>query len=149
MKLEAFETLAGSIYGGYTMRMVAAELIARMPNSGANDMQFELLTALAETSDDEPETLASIVDEAIDYLQCTEVLPPFCSIQWEDNEVRVIPYVDDELPRVSDPAELDERTEDYVLSVTDHGNVTLWERVGEPVPRTDGYSEYREVWSMV
>lgn len=139
---DAFDTLAGSSSGGYSSQDFVAELLEHVINiggmSGADISDYQQI-ADSESEDGDTEADEAI-DELIDWLSDHAILPPSCTLTMEDNEVRVIPYVDDELPRLSDYPDARVDGEDVIYVVNDHGNVTcqVW----------DGKA-YVTVWEMV
>lgn len=154
MKLYAFDTLAGSSFGGVSIQEVAHALKAAYRRVADREWNQP---APSDTGDVSGEEWDAYVDEIIDGL--SGFAPPYCDVCWEDNEVRVLPYIDDELPRFEEIP--DDFEGDYCYTVTDHGNVTLWERhtVCDGANH-DGRSStchvdkclvpaYRSVWSMV
>ena len=124
-----FDVIAGSSAGGWSDREIAAEIIRHCVILSSDSGTAErLYRELAETSDDDIDIdgwTQELEDTAIDHL------PPYCSLQWQDNELTVIPYIDDDLPRLDH--HLDhyaagpgvESTYEY-LHINDHGNADLF-----------------------
>ena len=78
--------------------------------------------------------------DCADLLSNDAPIADYCTVSLEDNEWRVLPYLDDELPRFEECPESFEG--DNVLVVNDHGNVTCyWWNSSE--------RQYSEVWAMV
>ncbi len=87
---------------------------------------------------------------------CDVVLPAYCSFSWEDNELRVVPYIDDELTKVDELPCIDGEwehanpdNEEYILLINDHGNATLFEWFDSHRGDSDQYQTWQEVWGMV
>jgi len=138
-----FDVIAGSSVGGWSNREMAAEIIRHCVILSSDGGTAErLYRELAETSDEDID-----VDGYTEKLEETAVdsLPPYCVIQWQDNELTVIPYIDDDLPR------FDHHLDHYsagaaptyeYIHVNDHGNADLfvW---------NDSKRDFDLVWSMV
>ncbi len=137
-QIAAFDKLAGDSLGRLDSGDIIEDLLVLMRELGLSHVVERLqLEIQQDANSDDPEYQDDVIQECIDYLQ--DFAPAYCCIEWEDNEIRVIPCVDDELPRYE--WEIPEDcSDDYAYTVTDHGNVTLWER------KADGYYE---VWAMV
>lgn len=88
---------------------------------------------LANTNDDDVD-VADYERIFDDY----DVLPASCYITWQDNELIVLPFIDDDVPRLPDYPE--SFVEDVVYVVNDHGNITCQEWNGK---------KYVTVWDMV
>ena len=130
--LPAFTTITGSNDGGFSAREMATDIIQTAEYAGT------LLPAawreLAQTDDDD-------VDPN-DYLDLLEPLSisPSCSITWQDNELLVLPYIDDEIPRFTDYPDGFQPDGEVIYVVNDHGNVTCQAWNGKA---------YETVWDMV
>jgi hypothetical protein len=151
--LRPFEVLAGSSHGLSTPRQTAIELIAfcnlfEFSGTGADvaiqkafqekvqGYTYELASTADENSDDIfeiQEDLATLINEYVP-------LPVSCTLSLQDNEWIVLPYIDDELPRLDECPET--FVDDVIYSVNDHGNVDCYEWI-------PAKQEYRNVWSMV
>jgi hypothetical protein len=140
--IPAFEVITGSSYGGFTQREMAVDLLKAV----------ELVTSqidtkadwqdLAEYSDDDSE-INDLISEYVDHLNEYAPIPDSCSISWQDNELIVMPYIDDEIEKFEEVP--DDFSDDVIYQVSDHGNVTCfhWERIS----RLQG--KYVEIWAMV
>lgn len=138
----AFETIAGSSIGVSSDRETTAEMIEAVETTTSihklsTDRFWQ---ELARLSDDNSGEMYEIQEECADLLNESMPMPEFCSVTLEDNEWRVIPEIDDYLTRVSDIPE--EYSEDYLLLVNDHGNVTCLEW-------NNNTREYQSIWDMV
>lgn len=124
IKFEPWEIIAGSSFGTWTQQEVVERLCSRLDVPMLKNLQ----------DDEIDDYIDGLIELANDYA------PPFCAIQWADNEVRVLPYVDEwETPRYEDIPE--NCSDEYLYVVNDHGNVTLYGRQAN--------GEYLEIWSMV
>lgn len=140
--LKPFDHLAGSSFGTWTNAEVMDELNLLL--SKLND-QYKIdeneLTGVSPDSEDYNVIVDGVIDELIDLLQ--DYAPDYCTVQWEDNEVRVIPYIDDELPKVSDiplTNVINDTIVNEILVVNDHGNVSYMTWDGE---------DFVSQWDMV
>jgi len=146
--LQPWQRIAGCSQGTTSEREVVVEMLETLDylakqveaqqgfeiGREANKLWRELAAEQDETVD--------AMDYGIDFAEIVnDLLPPSCTMLWEDNEFRVTPYVDDEIPRFADfddiPDDFDD-TEYYI--VNDHGNVAYY-------VRHDG--EFVMVWDMV
>lgn len=140
---KAFDVIAGSSAGGWSDREIAAEIIKHCVILSSDSGTAEsLYRELAETADYDID-VQGWTDELIETAE--DSLPPYCTIKWQDNELTVLPYIDEELPRHSD--HLDHCNDGPVptyeyLHVTDHGNVDLfcW---------NESKRDFDLIWSMV
>ena len=126
---DPFDVIAGSSLGGWSSREMAAEIIRHCVILSSDSGTAErLYKELAETPDDDIDVdgwTSELIDTAADSL------PPYCAIEWRDNELTVLPYIDDDLMR------LDHHLDHYndglayppgdpireYLHVNDHGNI--------------------------
>jgi len=138
--ISAFESLAGSSSGTWTDRETTAELIRVLDLVQNQISTAEYYQDLAKCSDDDTQTMYEIQQEVAGHIEYYAPLPDCCSVTLQDNEWQVIPYIDEDLPRLEDIPET--YTEDLVYQVNDHGNVSLYK--WHP-----NFREYREVWAMV
>lgn len=97
-----------------------------------------------EDHEDYSQILSEIADEAIDWLNNHNVVP-YSHYVFEDNSLFLMPDVDGAREDVEFVSSRNEEypPDDYEgewLHVNDHGNVTLYVRVG---------GEDREIWAMV
>lgn len=135
MKFEAFETITGSNIGNMSEMECAQDIIkllSAIPETKekAGKWQDELISmSLSDNESDVFDFLDELVDELRDYAET----PESCSIDWEDNELRVIPYVDDCGTILDDSV-------DVIYRSNDHGNITCYEFDGD---------SYKAIWSMV
>lgn len=97
-----------------------------------DDTEAKALATLLEIDSDYcaglPEAAAAVLDDLADRLQ--EFAPPYCYFgahSGDGSDFGFWPNLDaiDELPKVSDPNEVDDIGQDCVF-VNDHGNVTLY-----------------------
>ena len=137
--LKAFDYLTGSNYGTMTEREICMDLVAIL-DEWRSDMTPEYYRALAGLHDTEHQELHDIQQEIIDHLDYYAERHPYTVFEWSNNELIVMPFIDDELEQVEECPE--SYSGDYLYLVNNHGNVDLlqWN------PDT---KEYRIVWSMV
>lgn len=121
-----------------------------------DDSGVKKLMRDATEADPETEDAASIVDDLINALN--EYAPPYATFgahEGDGADFGFWPVMDtlDEDCRYGDVLKIDAGDEipgdfdgEYVVAVTDHGNVTLYERNDE---RLRGESAWIEVWSTV
>ena len=132
--IPAFEHLAGSSFGTWSDLEVTETMLEIARKVSSTTFLPDL-----EPSEDDAQCVHYMVQQ-----ECAEEIQhhvaPFCTVELLDNEWRVLPYIDDELPQVEDYPE--EHIGDYILQVNDHGNVTLleWQY---------NQNDYRSVWAMV
>ena len=83
-----------------------------------------------------------MIEEMIDILNNDMPIPDSCSVSWQDNELLVLPYIDDEIPRYEDIPDNLQNGDYTIYVVNDHGNVTCmyWD---------DQKREYISQWDMV
>ena len=144
--ISAFEVITGSTYGGFTPREIAVDLINAL----------EIVTSLIDTKrdwqelaaapDDETEVIEGIISDYIDHLNCYAPIPDSCAIGWHDNEIIVMPYIDDEIPKFEDVP--DSFIDDVIYQVSDHGNCTCYRWNPNDVSGNQT-GAYNEIWSMV
>lgn len=137
---EAFETLAGSTCGTYTLREICADMIDAHTQAIGDNSQYDMREELARASDDDAEIMDDIIRDCIDALnEADDILPPSCTVDWHDGEILVLPYIDDDVPRVAGLP--DGPTDDgLVYVVNDHGNVGCYAWNG---------SDWLYQWGMV
>jgi hypothetical protein len=143
--IPAFEVITGSTYGGFTPREMAVDLIKAV----------ELVTSLIDTKtdwqflaiceDDDP-AISEFIEEYTRHLDYYAPIPDSCSIEWHDNELIVMPYIDDEIPRFEEVPE--SFIEDVIYQVSDHGNVTCYRWNPNDVSGNQT-GAYNEIWAMV
>jgi hypothetical protein len=134
----AFETLAGSSLGTWSNRAIAYELVSILEKVSQFDcLDFYKTIAACE---DDSDILIIIQEDIVEKLNEYMPMPEFCTVTLQDGEWIVIPYIDDDLKRVADIPEA--YTDDYVLFVNDHGNVTCYQW-------NDTKREYVSIWDMV
>ncbi len=135
----AWTTIAGSRYGTETPRATAFELIQNLGLLNHHHAD-RLMSELAESYDDSQDIL-DIQDEAAEYLNDCLNMPSDCTVALDDGEWIVTPYVDEDLPRITDYPDK-HIGEDDALVVNDHGNVTRiqWDASSR---------EYRTLWELV
>lgn len=138
----AFTTIAGSHLGNQSNRETTIEMLnAVETTTGIHGMTTNRLWIdLASNHDDDMESMFYIQQECADLLNESMPIPEFCSVELHDNEWTVIPYIDEEVTRVEDIP--DNYSEDYLLLVNDHGNVTCLEW-------NYNKREYKDIWAMV
>ena len=141
--LDCPDVLVDNGAGGMSERDVAEDMIAIVAQFDKNES--DRLSGELESVDDE--FAHEITEECFDVLY--EHCPPYSSVGYIDDwpgVIGVIPHVDnvtrdaDELCQVVSDLSEDDGESDYVSVVSDHGNVTLYQR-------NDG--ELSEVWSVV
>jgi len=140
-QFKPFQTLAGSSYGGVSPLQAASELLSCCIDAGmTNGKQADIENTLdqcddtnAERPEEADEIIESLIDKLISFLNDSTALPASCSVQWEDNEVRVIPYIIDDYPQI-------EAGHEIFYELNDHGNVACFQWNGEA---------YRKIWDMV
>ena len=149
----AFDVIAGCSLGTWTQIMVLEELIDTLnfntngqqdgtkPCAGSRECAKDLIHDLDHIQPDNEDydvLVDEMVIEAIGHLNYYAEIPESTTIGWRDNEVTVIPFIDEDNPRVADWPE--DYLEDIVYLINDHGNVDCLEwRNGE----------YRSIWDMV
>jgi hypothetical protein len=141
--IPAFEVITGSNQGGYTPRQMAFDVISAIDTvTGLIDTTSDWKD-LAGMSDDDTQEINDLIEEYVDHLNYYAPIPDSCSISWHDNELIVMPYIDDENEKFDEVPE--SFVDDVIYQVSDHGNVTCyrWERIS----RLQG--KYVEIWSMV
>lgn len=94
--------------------------------------------------EEDSEGASDLVDDCIDELN--NWCPPYCYFGAHEGDGAAFgcwPLMDsiNELPKVSDPSELEDLNEDEAVFVNDHGNVTLYYR--------DQSGEWKVSWSIV
>lgn len=149
--IPAFTTIAGSTAGGWTEREVCIALLEAIDNVIGFSETFEKWKELAAIHDDD--TLTFFMDELVEYFnESVDTMPEFCSLQWQDNELLIVPNVDnalddtqtlDVIPDVQNPIKDDSGQTAYTIThVNDHGNVDLlqWD---------ESKREYVIAWSVV
>lgn len=139
MKIEAFTHLAGSSYGTWTdyeTTKAMVDIAIKVSGHPATLNLRQELETLGE--DDISGAYFEIQQEASEYIQ--DYVEDYCAVSLDDNEWRVTPYVDDELPTFDDYQ--DDYQGDHILIVSDHGNVTCqrWDY---------DKAEYVTIWDMV
>jgi hypothetical protein len=142
MKFQAFDVLAGSSYGTWTQREVCAELL-RLQDEHLKVYIDEWRT-LANCSDDDVEIMGGLIDSVIDTFNdlADEFLPASCSICWRDNEITVLPFLDDQCPSIDSAVEdvPEQYVDEIIYMINDHGNVDCYEWDGK---------NYVHQWGMV
>lgn len=128
----AFDVLAGSTHW-HDMRETVAQLIGCARTIGAPGVNDWRVESEAPGFFDDGEAADDLAGEIIDVLNENATLPPYCSIDWRDGEVLVLPFVDDDAPRIVDGAP-------SFLAVNDHGNIACY---------TWHDDAYHKVWDMV
>jgi len=140
--VEAFTNIAGCSIGTESARQTTVDMLKAVETTtGIHGMTTDRLwKELAELSDEETDAMFEIQEECALLLDESMPMPAYCSVTLQDNEWTVIPYIDEELDRVSDHPDFN--IGDHVLLVNDHGNVDClqWD-----------YSdnEYKSIWAMV
>lgn len=139
--LEAFEHIAGQSNGLWSVRETAATMIDVVSMVTNIDTE-RFWRELAKLTDDQFDEMFEMQEELAEALNDNAPLPPYCYVTLNDNEWSVIPSIEDaeDVTRVEELPE--ERTEDELLVVTDHGNATLY---------TWNWNtfEYRQQWAVV
>lgn len=146
-----FETIAGNSLGAHE-RDTACELPAyldRMMNTG------EYPNSIMEAAERIWKEIAACPDDELDldYWSSdfedavSDYLPASCLLTWEDNEYRVLPFIDDENEKLNEQPDLTiRRNEDVFYVVNERGNVDCYE--WQEYHNT-GEKAYRLIWSMV
>ncbi len=143
----AFEHIAGSNNGSWTMRETAFSLISTLETISSYDTS-RLYKDLAECNDDDG-YLDDMQLEVMELLNEYMPMPEFCSVSLNDGEYTVTPYIDeyDDTPRLSDYPDTLYKDESgmvhyTIFIVNDHGNVTCqtW---------NDQKREYITQWDIV
>lgn len=138
--LNAFDTLAGSSFGGYNSENFVDEMIGVCIKLQIITID-EVYDYFKMMIDPDPDVLADCIDELIEKInEHPELMPPCCCAIMDDNEVRIIPYLDDDVPGLADYPKSKHDDHDVIFIVNDHGNVTCQEWTG---------AEYVTVWEMV
>ncbi|GAF84818.1 unnamed protein product [marine sediment metagenome] len=144
--IPAFEVITGSSYGGFTPREIAVDLIYAIEKvtnliDTKQDWQY-----LATYSDNELTEIDELISEYIQHLNYYAPIPDSCSIDWHDNELIVMPYIDDEIERFEDCP--DDFSDDVIYVVNDHGNVTCYRWNPNDVSGNQT-GAYNAIWDMV
>jgi len=141
----AFEHISGDSLGTWTQRETTSAMIQAVYMTTSVDT-LHAWRDLAETNDDDLENMVDIQDWCAGELIEHMPMPFSCTVALGDNEWRVVPYIDDEVPRMStddwDEVDQNQHGFDHVYVVNDHGNVTCWEWRQDKV-------EYVSIWAMV
>lgn len=137
--ISAFTTLAGANQGGWTNREVAVALLKALDQVTEHDITKKLWVGLAEY-DDQEQDIIEIQQAIVELFNDVALLPAYCHVVMENNEWRVVPYIDEGLQRVSEIP--DDYIDDHILQVSDHGNVSCYEW-------NHGLGSYQEIWAMV
>ena len=137
--IPAWEHIAGCSLGTWsdydTAKALVDAAVAISSDSGALTMQSELNEV---NEDDTSGILFDFQDDAAEYINNHATIEDYCSLDVQDGEWIVRPYIDDELPSFDDYQ--DDYQGDHVLIVNDHGNVTC--------QRWNGKA-YVTIWDMV
>ena len=139
--IPAFEILAGSSFGTWSLREVAAEMISNVSKTTQVDTAM-YWQELASATDNDLETMEWVITVCMEDMNTYSLIPDSCCIEWTDNEIVVMPYIDDEIPRFEDVP--DSHVEDVIYQISDHGNCTCyrWDYSKSP-------ARYVEVWAIV
>jgi hypothetical protein len=123
---QPFETVAGST-SFYDPAGIVADLLATLKVLGV-DVEDDDLT--------DPTCLTELQEEAIEdltrELEDAAELPPFCSLNWQDGELLVTPYVDlqdGDWHRISEDdfdAWYAHSSGEYQYHINERGNATLY-----------------------
>ena len=145
----AFTNVAGCSIGTQTARATTAELITVLGTVSQCDT-CGYWKELAEMCDDDTDTMFEIQQDVVSDLDDHMPMPFGCYVTLADNEWTVLPSVDSLLEEgdVEQVDEVpDERDADHVYTVSDHGNVTMYEwKYHYNDPAADGYVE---IWAVV
>ena len=146
--IPAFEVITGSTQGGYTAREMAVDVITALETvTGCKTVDTKSdWKYLATCSDDETTEIDCLIAEYIDHLNYYALIPDSCSLTWQDNELIVLPYIDDEIPRFDECP--DDFSEDVIYVVNDHGNVTCYRWNPNDVSGSQT-GAYNEIWALV
>ena len=105
---KAFDLIAGSSIGNIDLRSTLNDAIDELIHSYSieGNSSPQCVTSwryeLACTNDDDLGMLADvIVDDLNDHMDMSD----YCTIIWHDNEIIVMPYIDDEVVKLSDHPE--------------------------------------------
>ena len=144
--IPAFEVITGSSFGGFTAREMAVDVITALETVTSlidtkSDWKY-----LATCSDDETTEIDCLIEEYIDHLNYYAPIPDSCSFTWQDNELIVLPYIDDEIERFDDVPE--SFSDDVIYVVNDHGNVTCYRWNPNDVSGSQT-GAYNEIWALV
>jgi len=139
----AWEHLAGCSLGSWTVRATTLELIKVLDTTTQSD-PVPYLKELAGLGDDLKQDMYDLQEDIVSELNEYMPMPAYCHVALNDNEWQVIPYIDEELPRLEDVPE--EYQEGHILQISDHGNVTCYEWQQCPA---GCHGEYKEIWAMV
>ncbi len=143
--IPAFEVIAGSSQGGWSSREFAVTMLEACVTCTSSLMTDEW-EELAGYADDDVEAIDEMIQDAMEHLIYNAPIPESCTIEWRDNEIIVLPFLDDDIPRFEDCP--DDHSEDVIYTVNDHGNVTCWQWNPNNV---DGNQTgaYESIWDMV
>ena len=155
-----FDHITGSNQGTYTDAEMALDIIDNLKEYSNNSID-QSDSVMESVLTDAYRNLAMdlINEDDVDLDHYTETLadnanmPDYCSLVWNDDELRIVPCLDlvhadnivtgDETP-FDDDLQIDENpnNDDFYLVVNDHGNSTLcwW---------SQGDKQWQEVWSIV
>jgi len=167
-KFECFDILAGSSLGRSDVRVCREilDLLQEVSNDPINihppmDVLWrEFATDLMDFDEDGeyPPDVDWYCNKLERYI--TTLLPVFTSIAWDDNELKIMPNIEEvrecvtcvtELPYDEEnDKHLNPHEEDFIVVVNDHGNVTLykwWIYTNEKVNGKPAY--WKVVWAAV
>jgi len=142
--IPAFTSIAGDTLGTCTQREIACEMLKVLETASSVGCS-QLWQDIATTTDDD-QYLIDIQADLSQAIQDNCPLPDYCTVELQDGEWLVLPYVDDDLPRLEDTpdnlATIDGQTAYDILVVNDHGNVDFkqWDH---------NQCEYVTQWAMV
>jgi hypothetical protein len=141
----AWEHIAGDSLGTWTERETTARMIEVLATVSQEDTTHRW-KELALLNDEDTQEMTDMQDELAGLLNGNMPIPASCSVRLRDGEWKVLPYLDEDLPRLPDYQWESIRASghgyDIVYVVNDHGNVTCYEW-------NEAVLEYEDIWAMV
>lgn len=142
--IPAFEIITSRLD---SQRAIACDLIKALQRASSFDCS-QLWQDIATTNDND-QYLIDIQADIAQTIQDNCPLPDYCTIELQDSEWRVVPYIDTDLPHLShnpcyvtQPCEFDGHKAYDIIVVNDHGNTDLMQW-------NDQKREYITTWAMV
>lgn len=155
MKLEAYEIIAGSNYGGWSNREMACAIVSALDDLQSDDTGIlngyvdicALYREIAELHDED----IDVSDWETEFEErVIDALPPYTYVGWQDNEYLILPDVDqcredieyNDLPAADELPDRGQRAGDLHAVISDHGNLSLYQW-------NPSRWKWDELWSVV
>jgi len=138
--IPAFTHVAGDTAGTWSQRQIAVEMAKTLETVSSDSYICHQTFIDIASSDDDDQFLMDVQQNLADMLTEHAPIPDYTNIALQDGEWFVKPYLDDELQRFDDCP--DEFSDDTILIVNDHGNVTCMQW-------SESEKEYQSIWAMV